>query len=241
MKRLAALALLTLALGVTARADNYDFGDRRLAPLEDPVRVEFPAGAAPSVEKLREVVAAVAPSREWRVASQSDGRIELERSVRNKHMLRVELRHDARGFGLRYLESVNLMYRDFERQGDKLRLIHHNYNVWVRELAAAIAGGLGISAAPIAGFAPLQRVEAVPYLRSGGREAYAKFLKSETPRAFAIAPNGAFGWATPRAGMSYKARQDFDPIERALARCNQRADGQCHLYALDERVVWRTQ
>ena len=230
-----------MTLAMPAHADSYDFGDRRLAPLEDPVRVDFPAGAAPSAEKLREVVAAVAPSREWRVVSQSEGRMQLERSVRNKHMLRVELRHDERGFGLRYLESLNLMYREFERQGEKLRLIHHNYNSWVRELATAIAGGLGISARPIAGFAPLESVDAVPYLRAGGREAYGRFLKSETPRAFAVAPNGAFGWATPRAGMSYKARQNFDPIERALERCNQRADGQCHLYAVDERVVWRAQ
>lgn len=232
---------MAMALAVAARAENYDFGDRRLAPLEDPVRVEYPAGAAPSAEKLREVVAAVAPSREWRVVSQSDGRVQLERSVRNKHMLRVELRHDERGFALRYLESVNLMYREYGRQGDGLRLIHHNYNAWVRELAAAIGGGLGISARPIAGFAPLESIDAVPYLRTKGREAYAKFLKSETPRAFAIGPNSAFAWATPRAGMSYKARQNFDPIERALERCNQRADGQCHLYAVDERVVWRSQ
>ena len=232
--------VLLVAVVVPARADNYDFGDRRLAPLEDPVRVEYPAGAAPSAEKLREVVAAVAPPHEWRVVSQADGRFELERSVRNKHMLRAALDYDARGFGLRYLESVNLMYREFERQGEKLRLIHHNYNAWVRELAAAIAGGLGISARPIAGFAPLESVDAVPYLRNRGREAYAKFLKSETPRAFAVAPNSAFGWATPRAGMSYKARQQFDAIERALERCNRNADGQCHLYAVDERVVWRT-
>ena len=132
------------------------------------------------------------------------------------------------------------MYCEFERQGEKLRLIHHNYNAWVRELAAAIAGGLGISARPIAGFAPLESIDAVPYLRTKGREAYAKFLKSETPRAFAIGPNSAFGWATPRAGMSSKARQNFDPVERALERCSQRADGQCHLYAVDERVVWRS-
>jgi hypothetical protein len=232
------LFAVVMALAAPARAD-YDFGDRRLAPLEDPVRVEFPAGAAPSPEKLREVVAAVAPSREWRVVSQPAGRLELERSVRNKHMLRVELRYDERGFDLRYLESLNLMYREYSL--DRLRLIHHNYNAWVRELATAIAGALGISARPVAGFAPLDKVEAVPHLRGKGREAYAKFLTSEKPRAFAIAPNGAFGWATPRAGMSYRALQNFDPIDRALERCNQRADGQCHLYAVDERVVWRDQ
>ena len=231
------LCVAVMALAAAARAD-YDFGDRRLAPMEDPVRLEFAAGAAPSAEKLREVVAAVAPSRQWRIASQASGRIELERSVRNKHMLRVALEHDARGLRLRYVESLNLMYRELERQGDKLRLIHHNYNAWVQELAAAIAGGLGISARPIAGFAPLESVDAVPYLRPKGREAYAKFMTSEKPRAFAVAPNGAWGWST--VGNRYgRRREGFDAIDHALERCNQRADAQCHLYAVDERVVWR--
>jgi len=233
------LFTLLIVLAMPARA--YDFGDRRLAPLEDPVRVEFPAGAAPSAEKLREVVATVAPAHEWRVASSAGGRVELERSVRGKHMLRVALDQDARGYSLRYLESLNLMHRDFEPHGEKLRLIHHNYNAWVQELASAIAGGLGISARPVAGFAALESVDAVPYLRPKGREAYAQFLKSATPRAFAIAPNGAFGSAAPREGGGRHRQQKFDAIERALERCNQRADGQCHLYALDEHVIWRTQ
>jgi len=152
-------------------------------------------------------------------------------------MLRVALDPDAHGYSLRYLQSVNLMYRESERYGG-LRLIHHNYNAWVRELAAAIAAGLGINAQPFAGFAALENVDAVPYLRPNGREGYAKFLASEKPRAFAIAPNGAWAWSTigKRSG---RKRQNFDAIERALARCNEHADGECHLYALDERVVWR--
>ena len=230
------LCTIAVVLAAPAHADN-EFGDRRLAPLEDPVRVEYPAGAAPSAEKLREVVASLAPAREWRVA-QSGGRLELERSVRNKHMLRVALEQDARGFGLRYLESVNLMYGEQQRYGDKLRLIHYNYNVWVRELASAIAGGLGINARPFAGFAPLDSVDAVPYLHPKGREAYTKFLASEKPRAFAIAPNGVFAWSTV-GNRSGKRRENFDPIERALRRCNERAEGKCRLYALDERVLWR--
>jgi hypothetical protein len=108
--------VLGLAAATPAGAGNdYDFGDVRLAPLADPVQVTYPAGAAPSALKLGEVVAAIAPSRDWRVVSQSDGRMELERNVRNKHEMRVALLYDERGFRLRYVASENLMYRDFQR------------------------------------------------------------------------------------------------------------------------------
>jgi hypothetical protein len=234
------LLWLLLAFALPARADNYDFGDMRLAPLADPVQLSYPAGAAPSAAKLREVVAVVAPSREWRVLSQSERRIELERNVRNKHMLRVELVSDDRGIQLRYLDSVNLMYRELERGGDRLPVIHHNYNIWTQELAAAIAGGLGIGAKPIAGFAPIESVAAVPYLRDGGRRGYADFLTRLAPRAFAIAPNGAWGFSGPVTPIyNARARERFDPIENALERCNKRGEGKCRLYAIDGRVVWR--
>jgi hypothetical protein len=232
------LCALALAVALPARAD-YDYGDMRLAPLADPVRVDFPAADAPSGEKLRQVVAAVGPSRDWRIVSQSEGRLELERSVRDKHMLRVSLDYDARGFRLRYLQSVNLMYRELERGGAKLPLIHHNYNSWVHELAAAIASGLGVGAPPVDGFASLDNVQAVPYLRENGRKAYGDFLGRTTPRAFAIAPNGAWGFSAPAPGVAYVRRDRFDPIENALERCNRRGDGQCRLYAVDSRVVWR--
>jgi len=233
------LGVLLLALVLPARADNYDFGDVRLAPLADPVQVSYAAGAAPSAEKLREVVAVVAPSREWRVLSQSERRMQLERAVRNKHMLRVELVSDDRGFRLHYLTSVNLMYRDFERAGERLPVIHHNYNTWVQELAGGIAKSLGISAPPVVGFAPLESVEAVPYLRANGRKSYAEFLERMTPRAFAIAPNGAFGWSAPLKPAAYIRRDLFDPVENALENCNRRGEGKCRLYAIDGRVVWR--
>ena len=77
-----------------------------------------------------------------------------------------------------------------------------------QELAAAIAGGVGIGTKPIAGIAPVESVAAVPYLRDGGRRGYADFLTRLAPRAFAIAPNG----------------ERFDPIESALEHCNRRGD-----------------
>jgi len=233
------LGLLLFALALPVRAD-YDFGDMRLAPLADPVQLSYPQGAAPSADKLRQVVSVVAPSREWQVMSQAEGRMELERNVRNKHMLRVELISDDRGFRLRYRASANLMYREVEHGGDKLPVIHHNYNTWVQELAAAISAGLGIGAKPVAGFASVESVEAVPYVRDGGRKAYTDFLTRSSPRAFAIAPNGAWGFSGPTAPIANaRARERYDPIENALERCNRRGEGRCRVYALDGRVVWR--
>jgi hypothetical protein len=234
------VSVLFLSLTFPADADNtYDFGDVRLAPLADPVQVSYPAGAAPSVEKLREVVAVVAPSRDWRVVSESEGRMALERNVRNKHEMRVELRHDPRGFRLRYVSSVNLLYRDYQHGAAGFALIHHNYNTWVEELAAAIAKSLGIATPPVAGFAPLESVDAVPYVRENGRKSYAEFLDRMTPRAFAIAPNGAFGWSAPLKPAAYIRRDRFDPVENALENCNRGGEGKCRLYAIDGRVVWR--
>lgn len=84
-------------------------------------------------------------------------------------------------------------------------------------------------AAPAAtDFAPLQDAGALPHVRDSGREGYRAFLEKPLPRAFAIAPNGAWGWAN--AGD--------DPLQRALDNCNRNGKGACRLYAVDNAVVW---
>jgi hypothetical protein len=78
-------------------------------------------------------------------------------------------------------------------------------------------------------FADLQDVEAIPYLRAGGRDGYRAFLTKSLPRAFALSPTGAWGWA----------EMGDDPLERALANCNRNSKDQpCRLYAVDDGVVW---
>ncbi|HYZ34717.1 MAG TPA: hypothetical protein VE684_20835, partial [Crenalkalicoccus sp.] len=66
---------------------------------------------------------------------------------------------------------------------------------------------------------------AVPYLGAEGRADYARFLDQATPRAFAISPAGAWGWAaaleTPAATAA-----------RALEICD-RWGQPCRLYARD--------
>ena len=68
----------------------------------------------------------------------------------------------------------------------------------------------------------------VPHLRDSGRAGYKTFLSKPHPRAFAIAPTGAWGWADG----------GDDPLKRALDNCNRNGRGQCKLYAVDDEVVW---
>ncbi len=76
----------------------------------------------------------------------------------------------------------------------------------------------------------MEDVAHVPFLGDKGRAGYRQFLAKPLPRAFAIAPDGA--WAF-RDGEATSARD-------ALADCQQRtARGPCRLYVVDYDVVWR--
>ena len=72
-------------------------------------------------------------------------------------------------------------------------------------------------------------VDAVPYMSEHGRSAYREYLAKMTPRAFAVAPNGAWCWA----------EEGEDPDSRALATCEKKGGQPCRLYSVDDQVVWR--
>jgi dienelactone hydrolase len=82
---------------------------------------------------------------------------------------------------------------------------------------------------PKSDFAKLEDVDAVPYMSETGRSAYREYLAKMTPRAFAVAPNGAWCWA----------EEGEDPDSRALATCEKKGGQPCRLYSVDEHVVWR--
>jgi hypothetical protein len=229
MVRAFALALL-LAPCALARADSYDLGSFRLALIDDPVRVEFQKGAAaPTLDNLQQVIRIAAATRGWKVATQAVGRMELINVVRD-HTMSVELAYDETGYRLRYLQSTNLLYA---AKGGNLRVIHKNYNEWLNELVLAINGGLQLPAQTSKGFAPVAKIDAVPYVSEKGRGAYQEFLGMPTPRAFAIAPNGSWGRA-----VRLRPGARGDVAEDALERCNRRGEGQCRVYAIDGHVVW---
>lgn len=81
---------------------------------------------------------------------------------------------------------------------------------------------------PKTDFAELDNVNAVPYLKNGGREAYRAFLNKSLPRAFALSETGAWSWA----------EDGDDPAAQALANCEKNSPVPCKLYAVDQDVVW---
>lgn len=79
------------------------------------------------------------------------------------------------------------------------------------------------------GYASIDDVSKVPLAPGRGIEEYQRFLKSGTPRAFALSPEGRY-WAWNSGS--------FDSIPKSLARCGQRSGQTCRLYAVDDDVVW---
>ncbi|WP_205082782.1 alpha/beta hydrolase [Paracraurococcus ruber] len=72
---------------------------------------------------------------------------------------------------------------------------------------------------------------AVPHLGPDGRADYANFLQQATPRAFALSPEGAWGWAAAQPDMATTEA-------RALELCASWGGGGCRIYARDLAVVW---
>jgi thiol-disulfide isomerase/thioredoxin len=81
--------------------------------------------------------------------------------------------------------------------------------------------------------AALADADAVPQLDARGKEGYQQFLAAPLPRAFAIAPGGAWGWATG-AASSDLAEQE------ALDNCRGNTQQRCQLYARDRSVVFNS-
>lgn len=81
---------------------------------------------------------------------------------------------------------------------------------------------------PKSDFAAIDNVDAIPYLKDTGREAYRVFLSKSLPRAFAVSASGEWSWA----------EEGDDPAERVLSSCQASSNSPCKLYAVDDYVVW---
>jgi dienelactone hydrolase len=81
---------------------------------------------------------------------------------------------------------------------------------------------------PKTDYAKVDDIDKVPFLSDNGRRAYGEYLTKMTPRAFALSPSGAWTWA----------EEGEDPEARALATCSAKSNAPCHLYSIDDYVVW---
>jgi dienelactone hydrolase len=126
----------------------------------------------------------------------------------------------------------------FKNDAHTLSGSHDGVRIWWPETEKFLAEvGMPAAAAvtlaedwryPKSDFAELANVDAVPFLQDGGRQAYRTFLAKGMPRAFAIAPSGAWSWA----------EDGDDPVDQVLMSCERRAGQPCRLYAVNDAVVW---
>ncbi|MFM7001963.1 MAG: hypothetical protein ACKOXU_13040 [Limnohabitans sp.] len=89
---------------------------------------------------------------------------------------------------------------------------------------------------PSTGFAEVADVAAVPLASEGCRKNYENWLKQKPPRAFAVGVQKGCGFSW---GNQPKNPEDSAvPAERVISAC-ERVNGQCVLYAVDDRVVYK--
>jgi hypothetical protein len=86
------------------------------------------------------------------------------------------------------------------------------------------------------GYARIDDVDAVPHLGPQGRQAYREWIKNPLPKAFALAPGGAYfpAWSVTPPDTTLPS----DPSERALLVCVRNAKAPCKLYAVNNTVIW---
>ncbi len=101
----------------------------------------------------------------------------------------------------------------------------------VPALAAVFLAAAGRAEPPPPARAPVLNADAAPFLTVAGRKDYGRFLQQATPRAFALSPDGSWGWAaaldTPEATE-----------KRAVEICAGWGGQGCRIYARDLAVVW---
>lgn len=95
-------------------------------------------------------------------------------------------------------------------------------------LLALMLAGPAMAAEP----PPLLDANRIPHLSGDGRADYARFLLQATPRAFALAEDGAWGWAS---GIDDDAGATD---ARAVANCAAWGGRNCRIYARDLDIVW---
>lgn len=134
--------------------------------------------------------------------------------------------------------SKFIAFGKFKHDAHEMISSHNGLNYWL-EPTERFLSNLSLPSTPnlklpdpqlpaATDYAELDDIDAVPYLRQAGRTGYQDYLKKSTPRAFAISPSGAWGWA----------EDGDDPPSRALATCQKYSNSPCTLYSIDSTIVW---
>lgn len=140
MKPVFSAVLLALSVASLAHAQQQpELGDRRLKLLEDPLSVRF-TGDPDKIgkAKMQQAIDIAALAKEWKVVKSDDSRFELQTTKNGRHVLRVNVTYGDGFCEIHYIDSVDMMYQEMADRGRNVRVIHGNYNVWVRELAQTI-------------------------------------------------------------------------------------------------------
>jgi hypothetical protein len=189
MKRLLAAALVGLSVSSLAHAQfSGEYGDRRLKLLEDPLSVRFTGDPDKiSKAKMQQAIDIAALARDWKVLNAADGRFELQTTKNGQHVLHVIVTYGDAFCEIHYIDSVEMMYKEMSDRGRNLRVIHGNYNVWIRELAETIGKRIEQPVRISAPAPPPPVVAAAPSGKSNGnfysRKDYgARYPGMPTPR-----------------------------------------------------------
>jgi hypothetical protein len=100
--------------------------------MEIPAPVQIPQGK--TEKDVKEAIALAATARHWITKPAGNGVLEASVNVRNKHMLAVELKYDAKQVSMSYKNSDNLDYS----MVDGKAMIHRNANSWMQLLMTDI-------------------------------------------------------------------------------------------------------
>jgi dienelactone hydrolase len=103
--------------------------------------------------------------------------------------------------------------------------------IWQPEVSRFLRSvGLPSQLVIATGLAAITDESKLPFLSASGKAGYKVFLSEGVPRAYAVGPEGNWGWASG----------GDDPAQDALDRCNRHPPKKCKLYAADNDVVWTT-
>ena len=107
----------------------------RQAPLVDPQPIAVPAGV--NAAKVEQVIGTALSQRNWRIVKHTPGEIDAVYDPRD-FSVTIAVHYNARQIQINYVTSSNLKYE--EKNGQ--RLIHRNYESWIKNLVTDIQNGL---------------------------------------------------------------------------------------------------